>query len=199
MRRACAVPRCPRTLEALPNLYFCDEHAAEGYDLEPLHKDEVEIAIAGMLEDAEETLRGPTSLEWERYVAEQVALHVPEVLEAADNGAVWTAVRHALWVGLMSGRSRSAPDERKLRKMQPAIATGLRVRNANLEGRPKLWPPDDELLRQWVCAKLNENPRRTVRRARELVREDLMAKLPADEVMSLETLADRTRGVKRSK
>ena len=112
---------------------------------------------------------------FERYTTEQVLLHIPKVFEEADAGETWTAVRYALWVGLMQGLGQGVHDRvsvERLKDMEPdaqwARQLRQRFRDAG-EGTRKHRPEDicDRVQRmheQWpslswtrVCERVGEN------------------------------------------
>jgi hypothetical protein len=161
VKSPCPVPGCPTLVEAIPGRYYCDRHDELNGDLGPLLEDEARGVLRELLADARADLAlpeaGAPGRTWDRYTASQVAVHVPEVLGAAEAGEAWTAVRHALWVGLMAGHSRNAPDQHRLRQMEPHAARGRGVlagaRKAGEARRGSRKGPPDDVLRAAVAEK----------------------------------------------
>ncbi len=168
----CSVPGCPSLIELpdtdnsspgiLRNSFYCDVHTeahyAEHDNLEAEYEDEVTGALDAMLYGAKELLEWAGTEDdedraWSRYVAEQVQLHVPTLKAAVASGEVWAAVRHAMWVGLMSGHLQGEPDKLQLRKkiraMEPNARRHVELTETRKEGgrgtRTKGLPSDDAI------------------------------------------------------
>jgi hypothetical protein len=132
MRRKapCYEPGCPNLIEPTPFRQFCEDHDDQNADLSSVWEDDARGALDQMLYEAKGSagvFQKSEKWSFEQYATSQIILHVPYVLDAAEDGDVWTAVRHALWVGRMAGLSEGAPDREKLRRQEPQVRVGRDV------------------------------------------------------------------------
>lgn len=168
----CPIPGCPNLVEPLPNRQYCEDHDALNANLEPLYEDEARGALDQYYDVAkeEEARLGKEEHRFAHHTAAQVILHAPEVLAAAEAGAVWTAVRHALWVGLMAGHSQNLPHRAKLTRIEPDADRGrIVLEGAAKGGRMKRKAPSDDELIDAVQAVHERNAGLSWTRACELV------------------------------
>lgn len=130
MSRVCGRPGCPNLFDAVPNRYYCDVHT-DGGNLEQEYSEEVKETLIQMISDAGHGQN--KNDEWHRQITSEINSYVPAIQDAIANGEIWTAVRHALWVGRMSGLGQGAPSERELGLLRPWLPKLFAFRKAQSE------------------------------------------------------------------
>lgn len=109
MNTVCAKAGCPNLIEAGPQRIYCAAHDALNANLAGDYEEEAH----GVLDETIADARVGLELDgFEKHVAEQITLYGPAVEDAAERGDLWTAIRHALWVGYMKGLWSSTPERR---------------------------------------------------------------------------------------
>lgn len=173
MKRPCLAPKCPALIDALPNRLYCDRHADEYYakhpNLEVEYEGDAEGLMERLLETAVQLGRGKgKDYSWERYIGEQIDLYVPALRAAAYSGEIWTAVSHALQLGLMAGHAVDAPDIKDLLALKPDAALGKKWRAGQRQRRrdSAQWVRDNrwQSIRSDLEGRMKRDPKKTKRR-----------------------------------
>lgn len=108
---------------------------------------------------------------WWHYLSNHQLAHVPALLEAAEDGDLWNAVRYALRIGLMEGHLQAEPGRyHAVRILAPDAARGRKVvESAAMGGRARRKGPPDEVLCAAVAETHDRSPRLSWSRVCELV------------------------------
>ena len=151
--RVCAVRGCSKLIDSVSLAWYCATHDALNADLSAEYEDDARAALDSFLNSALndiEFLKNDPKLAFDALAAEHIILHAPEVVRTAEAGETWTAVRHALWLGMWIGHSHGFGDRSRVRRMEPHANRGEKILAAAAKGGRRdreLKGPSPELLK----------------------------------------------------
>jgi hypothetical protein len=150
MKKACGRPGCPELLDSVSLDCYCATHDEFNADLRDEHEDEARCALEKVFDSAREeikSLKKRPECAFDALAAEHIILHAPEVLRTAEAGETWTAVRHALWLGMWIGNSNGYFDRSENRRLEPDAQWARKQRPTRVAGgkASRKGPPDQDI------------------------------------------------------